>query len=52
MWQSSERAAITLQGGRTLAAAGTADLQCQSTGAGSVLHPSITAIQVATLTSA
>lgn len=50
--ESSERAAITLQGGRTLAAAGTADLQCQSTGTGSVLHPSITAIQVATLTSA
>jgi hypothetical protein len=48
----NEKAAITLQGGRALTAAGSADLQCQSTGAGSVLNPSLTAIQVATLTNA
>jgi hypothetical protein len=48
----NEKAAITLQGGRAITAAGNADLQCQSTGAGSVLNPSITALQVATLTSA
>ena len=48
----NEKAAITLQGGRAITAAGSAELQCQSTGAGSVANPSITAIQVATLTNA
>ncbi len=48
----NEKAAITLQGGRAITAAGNAELQCQSTGAGSVMNPSITAIQVATLTNA
>jgi hypothetical protein len=48
----NEKAAITLQGGRAITAAGNADLQCQSTGAGSVLNPSITALQVANLTNA
>jgi hypothetical protein len=48
----NEKAAITLQGGRAITAAGNAELQCQSTGAGSVFNQSITAIQVAALTNA
>ena len=48
--EPGEKTAITLQGGGTLAATGPADLQCQSTGLGSVLNPSVTAVQVATLT--
>ncbi len=50
--EPGEKTAITLQGGGTLAAAGAADLQCQSSGLGSVLNPSVTAVQVATLTNA
>jgi hypothetical protein len=48
----NEKAAITLQGGRAITAAGNADLQCQSSGAGSVTNASISAIQVTTLTNA
>jgi hypothetical protein len=48
--EAAEKAAITLEGGRAITAAGNAELQCQSTGTGSVVNPSITAIQVANLT--
>jgi hypothetical protein len=45
----NERAALTLQGGRAITASGPAELQCQSTGAGRVTHASLSAIQVANL---
>jgi hypothetical protein len=48
--EPGEKTAITLQGGGTLSATGPADLQCNSTGLGSVVNPSLTAVQVATLT--
>ncbi len=45
------RMPMTLQGGHTLAAPGAAELQCRGfVGPGVVLDPSITALQVATLT--
>ena len=46
---AGERDTFSLQGAGTLAAAGTATLQCQSDGSGNVVDPSITAIQVETL---
>jgi hypothetical protein len=48
----NERAAITLQGGRSIGTASSAELQCQSTGAGRVTHASLHAILVANLTTA
>ena len=50
--ESAERMAMTLQGGHTLGATGPAELQCRGGGMGHVLDPSITALQVATITNA
>jgi hypothetical protein len=51
MNESAHRMAMTLQGGHTLAAAGAAELQCRGGDPPAlVLDPSITALQVATIT--
>ena len=48
--EAGERDALAMTGAGNLAADGTAELQCQSTGAGNVVNPSITAIRVESIT--
>jgi hypothetical protein len=49
-FEPGERDAFSLTGGQSLPGGGSAELQCQSDGTGNVVDPSITAIQVGSLT--